>query len=148
MLVQKAYAHLDPGGAVRPDRKSLQLYLYCLFLFLIHGSDLKLHVILVVRQKLYGGPGLIPVFSGCGYLGDTDLQLTQKEFAALLLLVRSAEKTVSKQEVLMEVWNTNVEDDSRALWTLISRLRRKLNSQESRIEISSKRGDGYTLEQI
>ena len=82
------------------------------------------------RYISYGSLRL-DVFSGCGYLGDTDLQLTQKEFAALLLLVRSAEKTVSKQEVLMEVWNTNVEDDSRALWTLISRLRRKLNSQES-----------------
>ena len=77
-----------------------------------------------------------------------ELGLTQKEFAVLLLLVRNAGRTVSKQEVLMEAWNTTAEDDSRALWTLISRLRRKLNSQESRIEISSKRGDGYTLEQI
>ena len=76
------------------------------------------------------------------------MQLTQKEFAMLLLLVRNAEKTVSKQQVLREVWNIDSEDDNRALWTLISRLRRKLNSPESRIEISSKRGDGYTLEQI
>ena len=66
----------------------------------------------------------------------------------LLLLVRNAEKNVSKQHVLREVWNIDSEDDNRALWTLISRLRRKLNGQESRIEISSKRGDGYTLEQI
>ena len=78
----------------------------------------------------------------------TPVELTQKEFAVLLLLVRNAEKTVSKQQVLREVWNIDSEDDNRALWTLISRLRRKLNSEESRIEISSKRGDGYTIEQI
>ena len=41
------------------------------------------------RYISYGSLRL-DVFSGCGYLGDTDLQLTQKEFAALLLLVRSA----------------------------------------------------------
>ena len=51
-------------------------------------------------------------------------------------------------KVLREVWNAETEDDNRALWTLISRLRRKLNSEVSRIEISSKRGDGYVLEQI
>ena len=99
------------------------------------------------RYISYGSLRL-DIFAGCAYLGSANLQLTQKEFAVLLLLVRNAGRTVSKQEVLMEAWNTTVEDDSRALWTLISRLRRKLNSQESRIEISSKRGDGYTLEQI
>ena len=66
----------------------------------------------------------------------------------LLLLVYHAGKPVSKQKVLREVWNADTEDDNRALWTLIYRLRRKLNSEVSRIEISSKRGDGYTLEQI
>ena len=99
------------------------------------------------RYISYGNLRL-DTFSGCGYIGGKDLQLTQKEFAVLLLLVRNAEKNVSKQHVLREVWNIDSEDDNRALWTLISRLRRKLNSPESRIEISSKRGDGYTLEQI
>ena len=94
------------------------------------------------------GPLRLDVFSGRGYLGDTDLMLTQKEFALLLLLVQHAGETVSKQEVLREVWNLNAEEDNRALWTLISRLRRKLDSEHSRLEISSRRGDGYTLEQI
>ena len=94
------------------------------------------------------GPLRLDVFSGRGYLGDTDLMLTQKEFALLLLLVKHAGETVSKQEVLREVWNLNAEEDNRALWTLISRLRRKLDSEHSRLEISSRRGDGYTLEQI
>lgn len=99
------------------------------------------------RYVSYGNLRL-DTLSGCGYLGDTDLLLTQKEFAVLLLLVHNAGKPVSAQKVLREVWNAETEDDNRALWTLISRLRRKLNSEVSRIEISSKRGDGYVLEQI
>ncbi len=90
----------------------------------------------------------LDTLSGAAFLGEENLHLTQKEFAVLLLLVHRAGKTVSKQEVLREVWNTGTEDDTRPLWTLISRLRRKLNSPESRIEISSKRGDGYKLELI
>ena len=50
------------------------------------------------RYISYGSLRL-DTFSGCGYIGGRDLQLTQKEFAMLLLLVRNAEKTVSKQQV-------------------------------------------------
>lgn len=90
----------------------------------------------------------LDTLTGCGYLDGENLHLTQKEFIVLLLLTRNAEQTVSKQEVLRQVWNADTEDDNRALWTLISRLRRKLNSETSRLEISSRRGDGYTLEQV
>ena len=99
------------------------------------------------RYICYGGLTL-DTLSSCGYLNGADLQLTQKEFSVLLLLARNAGNVVPKQEVLREVWNLKTDTDNRALWTLISRLRRKLNSEVSRIEISSKRSDGYTLEQI
>lgn len=98
------------------------------------------------RYICYGGLKLDTV-SGCGYLDGSDLLLTQKEFSVLLLLARNAEKSVSKKEVLREVWNVEEEDDTCALWTLISRLRRKLSDKGARMEISSRRGDGYMLEQ-
>ena len=102
------------------------------------------------EQRRYVGYGglKLDTLSGCAYLDGENLHLTQKEFAVLLLLVRNAEQTVSKNEILRQVWNADTEDNNRVLWTLLSRLRRKLNSQVSRLEISSKRGDGYTLEQI
>ena len=95
----------------------------------------------------YGGLKL-DTLSGCGYLEGHDLLLTQKEFALLLLLARKAEAVVSKQEVQREVWSGGTMADSRALWTLISRLRRKLKGENAHLEISSKRGAGYALEQI
>ena len=99
------------------------------------------------RYICYGGLKL-DTLSGCGYLEGHDLLLTQKEFALLLLLARKAEAVVSKQEVLREIWSGGSVSDSRALWTLISRLRRKLKGEGSHLEISSKRGAGYALEQI
>ncbi|WP_297210073.1 response regulator transcription factor [uncultured Flavonifractor sp.] len=99
------------------------------------------------RYVCYGGLRL-DVLSGSGCLNGQDLPLTQKEFALLLLLARNGGETVSKGTVLRQVWNADSEDDNRMLWTLISRLRRKLDSRNSRLEISSRRGDGYVLEQI
>lgn len=99
------------------------------------------------RYICFGGLKL-DTLTGCGYLDGQDLLLTQKEFSLLLLLARKAETAVSKQKVLREVWTGGATADSRALWTLISRLRRKLKSEGSHLEISSKRGSGYALEQI
>lgn len=50
--------------------------------------------------------------------------------------------------MVREVWGTESETENRILWTLISRLRKKLQSEESRLEISSLRGGGYLLEQL
>lgn len=66
----------------------------------------------------------------------------------LLLLARAAERKVSQEELMEALWSPDAHAESRALWTLISRLRKKLNSQESRLEISSLRGGDYLLEQL
>ena len=71
-----------------------------------------------------------------------------EEGVEAILLASRAEAVVSTQEVLREIWSGGSVSDSRALWTLISRLRRKLKSESSHLEISSKRGSGYALEQI
>ena len=100
------------------------------------------------RRYITYGSLQLDTLTGCAFLDKTDLLLTQKEFTVLLLLAQNAGETVPKQVLLQGVWNTDTEDDHRALWTMISRLRRKLNSENSRLEISSKRGDGYALEQV
>lgn len=98
------------------------------------------------RYVCYGCLRLDTV-SLCGYLGDRDMLLTQKEFAVLLLLARSAGREVDSSQ-LRQVWGDDADGDNHALWTLISRLRKKLNSEESRLEILSRRGGGYLLEQF
>ena len=98
------------------------------------------------RYVCYGCLRLDTV-SLCGYLGDRDMLLTQKEFAVLLILARSAGRDVDSSQ-LRQVWGDDADGDNQALWTFISRLRKKLNSEESRLEILSRRGGGYLLEQF
>lgn len=83
-----------------------------------------------------------------GYINNRDILLTQKEFTVLLLLAQNAERKVSQAELMKVAWGTESEKENRTLWTLISRLRKKLHSEESRLEISSLRGGGYLLEQL
>lgn len=100
-------------------------------------------------RRYYGYGGLkLDLLTMTGYVNGKDIQLTQKEFTALLLLARAAERKVSQEELMEALWGPDAHAESRSLWTLISRLRKKLNSQESRLEISSLRGGGYLLEQL
>ena len=99
------------------------------------------------RYSCYGDLEL-DTFSRRGYLFGEDLLLTQKEFSLLLLLIRSGDRPVPASTLVQEIWNDQGESSSRALWTLISRVRKKLCSEKSRLEIISKRGDGYILEQM
>ena len=101
----------------------------------------------VHRYFLYGCLKLDTV-SLTGYVKNVDIQLTQKEFSVLLILAKNAERKVTQSELMREVWGEESDKENRALWTLISRLRKKLNSEVSRLEISSLRGGGYLLEQL
>lgn len=100
------------------------------------------------RRYLCYGCLKLDLLSMTGFVNGADIRLTQKEFTALLLLARAAERKVSQEELMEALWGPRPQVESRALWTLISRLRKKLNSPESRLEISSLRGGGYLLEQL
>lgn len=100
------------------------------------------------RRYLSYGNLKLDTVSSVGYVNGRDILLTQKEFIVLLLLTQNAEHKVSQAELMREAWGAESEAENRALWTLISRLRKKLKSEESRLEISSLRGGGYLLEQL
>lgn len=100
------------------------------------------------RRYLCYGRLRLDTVSLCGYIGSRDLLLTQKEFSVLLLLAQNAGREVPQSRLLREIWGDTAEAGNRTLWTLISRLRKKLNSEETRLEIVSRRGGGYLLEQV
>lgn len=100
------------------------------------------------RRYLSYGNLKLDTVSSVGYVNGRDILLTQKEFIVLLLLTQNAEHKVTQAELMREAWGAESEAENRALWTLISRLRKKLKSEESRLEISSLRGGGYLLEQL
>ena len=77
------------------------------------------------RYVCYGYLKLDTVYL-TGYINDRDVLLTQKEFTVLLLLAQNAEHKVSQTDLIRAVWGIEAENETRALWTLISRLRKKL----------------------
>jgi len=82
------------------------------------------------------------------WLGDESLELTQREWALLSLLVTQAGRVVSREDVL-ETWAIEPGDSvtglaSNALEVYIHRLRRKL--ADSGLNIRNVRGLGYMLE--
>ena len=81
------------------------------------------------------------------WLGDVALELTQREWALLSLLVSHAGQVVSREDV-MERWQSEPAEGggaaSNALEVYIHRLRRKL--ADSSLSIRNVRGLGYMLE--
>ena len=82
------------------------------------------------------------------WLGDDEMELTQREWALLSLLVANAGQVVSREDVL-NVWQSEPGDASggvasNALEVYVHRLRRKL--ADSGLGIRNVRGLGYLLE--
>ena len=80
------------------------------------------------------------------WLGDTALELTQREWALLSLLVTHAGQVVSREDVL-GAWQSEPAEGatgSNALEVYVHRLRRKL--ADSSLNIRNVRGLGYLLE--
>lgn len=71
------------------------------------------------------------------------LDLTAKEYALLLHLVRRAERVVSRSELLAQVWGSQFDPGSNLVDVHVSRLREKLGEFAWMIE--THRGVGYRL---
>ena len=100
------------------------------------------------RNAQYGfGPLQMNLLSGRAYIGETDLNLTQKEFAALLYLARHPNRSVSAQELYEAVWQQPMGADPHAVRMTISRLKQKLGGEDARVTVNSYRSSGYRLEE-
>lgn len=77
---------------------------------------------------------------------DTDLLLSKKEFAILLLLSEHYGKPVSPEFVYETVWKAPLGNDKNSLWRQISSLKRKLFAVcREKAEITYSRASGYVL---
>ena len=80
------------------------------------------------------------------FWGDRDLLLTPKEFALLLMLVRSVGQLVAGGTLSLRVWGQPLPAGNSALRTHLSRLKGKLESASNgNAVISGSRGRGYML---
>ncbi len=90
----------------------------------------------------------LDTLSGIAYLEREYVPLTQKEFGVLHMLVRHADQIVSMERLYREVWGAADWASGNALWSVLSRLKQKLRTNETGLSIRSVRNKGYMLEQL
>ena len=77
--------------------------------------------------------------------GETDIELTPREFGLLQFLMRHPGEVVSKLEILQGVWDLNYEGDENVVEVYVGYLRRKIDQPFDRQSIQTVRGVGYRL---
>lgn len=77
--------------------------------------------------------------------GDKTIQLTNKEFSLLELLVRRKEEVLPRSLIASQVWDMNFDSDTNVIDVAIRRLRAKIDDPFSRRLIMTVRGMGYKL---
>lgn len=89
------------------------------------------------------------VFNGlthCVRRGDTEVQLTSREFQLLDLMVRNQDRVIPREIILERIWGLEVEVSSNNLDAYVRLLRKKLIPFEGVVIIQTVRGIGYKLE--
>lgn len=98
-----------------------------------------------VPEKLVRGRLCLDVTADVATFDSTDLLLSQKEFALLLIFVQNEKRFISAEYLYEKVWKQPMSGNSNTLKTTINRLREKIKSCGYRIEWS--RGEGYCFEE-
>jgi len=92
------------------------------------------------------GPITLQIPSGKAFVSGRDAALTPKEFAILLLLVQNEDHELSGEAIYERVWNTALNKNTETLRQHISRLKRKLDEENTdKFAILNERGRGYTF---
>ncbi|MDD3228126.1 MAG: response regulator transcription factor [Oscillospiraceae bacterium] len=97
-----------------------------------------------IPEKLTRGRLTLDVAAGIAALDGTDLLLTQKEFALLLLFTQNGERIISNEYLYEKVWKQPMLGNNQALKKTLYRLREKIKGSGWRIDLS--RGEGYSFE--
>ena len=79
-------------------------------------------------------------------IGGDPVALSTKEFALLRLLAARADSTLTRTEILEQVWGTTHHIDPTIVDQYVRYLRKKLDPQECGFTIVTARGQGYRLE--
>ncbi len=77
--------------------------------------------------------------------GDKAINLINKEFQIMELLMLQPGKVYSTNLIMEKVWNVDTLSDISTVWVFISNLRRKIEFIGGNVIIKSNRGSGYSL---
>ncbi len=81
-------------------------------------------------------------------VNDEKVDLTAKEIELLAYLVKNKGRVIDREELLYKIWGYNYIGDTRAVDTLIKRVRQKIAKAHPEFSIKSVYGVGYKFEEI
>ena len=87
----------------------------------------------------------LDIISDKAYINGEDLQLSQKEFSVLLLLVKNEGQILSVENIYGNVWGQPMANDKNAVQRAVSRLRKKIEANSDYV-IRSEYSRGYVFE--
>ncbi len=99
-----------------------------------------------IPEKLTRDRLSLDVAAGVATLDGTDLLLTQKEFALLMIFTQNEERFISAEYLYEKVWKQPMLGDNQALKKTVFNLRKKIENSGWCIECS--RGEGYCFERL
>ena len=77
--------------------------------------------------------------------GDTEIDLTPREFAMLEFMMRKKGTVISKADILRSVWDSNYHGDENVVEVYAGYLRRRIDTPFGRTALQTVRGVGYRL---
>ncbi len=98
-----------------------------------------------VSERVWIGSLRFDLLSSQAFLEGTDLLLTQKEFALLLLLAQNENKTLTAEYLFEKAWGQSMSEDTATFKVRMSSLKKKLAAATGNILIETARGEGYRL---
>lgn len=99
-----------------------------------------------LSQAVVHGPLTLDIIAQRALLFGEDLLLRQKEFSLLLLLLENKGRPLPAEVLYKAVWKLPMCDDGGAIWTQLSRLKKKLEEKSGgAITIWTSRGKGYEI---
>ena len=108
---------------------------------------------LLRRTYSYEPSGTLMEFQGAVFnLADASLskegrqcELTKNEFKILQLLLENKNKVVSREKIMLKLWNSDCFVDENTLTVNVNRLRRKMEQLGIEDCIETRKGLGYLL---
>lgn len=95
------------------------------------------------EQLLHLGSIAINITQHRVFVGDIEVNLTQREFELLHYLVKNKGKVCSRTQIIEDVWNIHFEYDTGVIDVFMNAIRKKLNLKVEEDYIKTIRGVGY-----
>ncbi len=74
------------------------------------------------------------------------MKTTQKEYEMMVYMCENINRSLSRDQIIEEVWGYDFDGDSRVIDDIVKRLRKKLTSLDSTLTIETVWGFGYKIE--